>query len=148
VDIGRGAADNRQPLGQNEGAVKLGYFHNGHFPPIEFEDFVRWGAANGYQVIDVPLFQPNARAICERHGLEPTSTTGMVCQPIATDATERPSKPPRPAGRWTSPPPSRSRSRGWAIKWRPTWGLTPTYAYSPREWRRYWTTRSGSVFAW
>ena len=69
--------------------MKLGYFHNGHFPPIEFEDFVRWGAANGYQVIDVPLFQPNARAICERHGLEPTSTTGMVCQPIASDATER-----------------------------------------------------------
>ena len=73
----------------NEGAVKLGYFHNGHFPPIDFEDFVRWGAANGYQVIDVPLFQPDARAICERHGLEPTSTTGMVCQPIATDAAAR-----------------------------------------------------------
>ena len=69
--------------------MQLGYFHNGHFPPIDFEDFVRWGAANGYQVIDVPLFQPNARAICELHGLEPTSTTGMVCQPIATDATER-----------------------------------------------------------
>ena len=72
-----------------EGAVKLGYFHNGHFPPIEFEEFVRWGAANGYQAIDVPLFQPDARAICERHGLEPTSTTGMICQPIATDAEAR-----------------------------------------------------------
>ena len=83
------AADNRRPLGNHEGAVKLGYFHNGYFPPIEFEDFVRWGAANGYQAIDVPLFEPNVRAICDRHGLEPTSTVGMVCQPIATDPVQR-----------------------------------------------------------
>ena len=69
--------------------MKLGYFHNPHIQPIEFEEFVRWGAANGYQAIDVPLFQPDARAICERHGLEPTSTTGMICQPIATDAATR-----------------------------------------------------------
>ena len=83
------AADNRRPPGNREGAVKLGYFHNGHFPPIEFEEFVRWGAANGYQAIDVPLFEPNVRAICDRHGLEPTSTVGMACQPIATDPGQR-----------------------------------------------------------
>ena len=83
------AADNRRPPGNREGAVKLGYFHNGYFPPIEFEDFVRWGAANGYQAIDVPLFEPNARAICDRHGLEPTSTVGMACQPIAPDPDQR-----------------------------------------------------------
>ena len=56
------APDNRRPPGNREGAVKLGYFHNGHFPPIEFEEFVRWGAANGYQAVDVPLFEPNVRA--------------------------------------------------------------------------------------
>ena len=83
------APDNRRPPGNREGAVKLGYFHNGHFPPIEFEEFVRWGAANGYQAIDVPLFEPNVRAICDRHGLEPTSTVGMACQPIATDPEQR-----------------------------------------------------------
>jgi len=85
MDIHPRATDNRRLLGNREGAVKLGYFHNGHFPPIEFETFVRWGADNGYQAIDVPLFEPNVRAICERHGLEPTSTVGMACQPIATD---------------------------------------------------------------
>ena len=89
MDSHPGATDNRPPSGNREGAVKLGYFHNGYFPPIEFEEFVRWGAANGYQAIDVPLFEPNVRAICDRHGLEPTSTVGMVCQPIATDPGQR-----------------------------------------------------------
>ena len=69
--------------------VKLGYFWNGHFPPIEFQDFVRWGADNGYQAIDVPLYQEDAAEVCGRYGLQPSSTTGQAFQPITEDADSR-----------------------------------------------------------
>ncbi len=69
--------------------MKLGYFHNGHFPPIDFEDFVRWGSEHGYHAIDVPLFQPDAARVCGRYDLEPTSTTGAAFQPIARESSAR-----------------------------------------------------------
>jgi sugar phosphate isomerase/epimerase len=65
--------------------MKLGYFLNGYFPPIDFEEFVQWGVPNGYRAIDVPLFQADASTICAKHGLEPTSTTGQAFQPIAAE---------------------------------------------------------------
>lgn len=66
--------------------MRLGYFHNGHFPPIEFEEFAKWGAENGFQAIDVPLFQADAAVVCDRYGLMPSSTTGQSFQPITADA--------------------------------------------------------------
>ena len=69
--------------------MRLGYFWNGFFPPIDFEEFVQWGAQNGYQAIDVPLFQTNASAVCAKHGLEPSSTAGLAFQPIASERDAR-----------------------------------------------------------
>ena len=142
------ASDNRRRLGQDEGAVKLGYFHNGHFPPIDFEEFVRWGAANGYQAIDVPLFQPDARAICESHGLEPTSTTGMACQPIATDAAAR-TEAVAEARRALDYAAAEDIPIAWlGHQMAPDLGSTPTCACSRTVWRRCWITRSGSASVW
>ncbi len=73
-----------------EGAnVKLGFFQTGILRQEDFEATARWGAQHGYQAIDVPPDREGTRAICDRHGLQVNSTTGLYGDPVQADDKER-----------------------------------------------------------
>ena len=69
--------------------MKLGFFATGVLGKIDFEEFARWGAEQGYGAMDVPPDRPGTRAICDRHGLQVNCTSGIYGDPLKADDRER-----------------------------------------------------------
>src|SRR5579859_353039 len=62
--------------------VKLGFFATGSTDKLDFAEFAKWGAENGYQAMDVPPTRPGTKAICERYGLQVVATSGIYGAPL------------------------------------------------------------------
>jgi len=65
--------------------VKLGFFPTGAMNQIDFGEFARWGAEQGFGAMDVPPDRPGTRAICDRHGLQVNCTSGIYGDPLQAD---------------------------------------------------------------
>ncbi len=69
--------------------MKLGFFPTGKMRELDLEGMIRWGAEHGYQAFDVPPDVDGTRAICDRYGLQVSSTSGLYGNPITADDAER-----------------------------------------------------------
>lgn len=69
--------------------MKLGFFPTGILGKVDFEEFARWGAEQGFAAMDVPPDRPGTRAICDRYGLQVNCTSGIYGDPLKTDDHER-----------------------------------------------------------
>lgn len=69
--------------------MKLGYFPTGIMGKLDFEEFARWGAEQGFGAMDVPPDRPGTRAICDRYGLRVSCTSGIYGDPLKADDRER-----------------------------------------------------------
>jgi len=69
--------------------MKLGFFPTGLLSRLDLEEMIRWGAEHGYQAFDVPPDREGTRALCDRHGLQVNSTSGLYGNPITVDDAQR-----------------------------------------------------------
>ncbi len=69
--------------------MKLGFFPTGILQKLDFEEFARWGAEQGFEAMDVPPDRPGTRAICARYGLQVSCTSGIYGDPLKADDRER-----------------------------------------------------------